>query len=153
MDPQQLADEWEIRQQLARFARILDSKAYDRIEEVYAQDLRFDYGIGGEQAGIETMRGLLRQFLDTCGPTQHLIGSIAIEVIGDDAISRAYVQARHQRFDDIGGPVFDTCGDYVDRWARTGNGWRIVRRDVEWSIFSGDTAVLGSLDLASIMSG
>ncbi len=153
MTVQQLVDERDIRQRLARFARLLDSKAYDRIDEVFAQDLTFNYGIGGEQAGIETMRGLLRQFLDTCGPTQHLIGSIAIEVNGDEAHSRTYVQARHQSRDDLGGEVFDTNGDYVDRWVRCAEGWRIARRDVEWATFSGDSSVLGTLDLASVMSG
>jgi hypothetical protein len=35
----------------------------------------------------------MTQFLDICGPTQHLIGSILVDVNGDEAPSRAYVQA------------------------------------------------------------
>ncbi len=142
MDLQSLLDEREITRGLARFARILDRKEWDRLGEVFADDLSFDYGATGEASGIAALRENMTRFLDRCGPTQHLIGSILVEVEGDQAISRAYVQARHQRANDPNGPVFDTSGEYVDRWQRRPEGWRIVRRDALWATFSGDPAVI-----------
>ncbi|WP_252258547.1 nuclear transport factor 2 family protein [Erythrobacter aurantius] len=130
-DLQQLIGEREVANRLARFARVLDGKQYDAIDQVFAADVTFNYGIGGEQAGIKSMRNMLQQFLGSCGPTQHLIGSYAIEVSGDHATSQAYVQARHQCRNDLGGAIFDTCGDYLDEWAHREHGWRIVRRDVK----------------------
>jgi len=142
MDLQSLLDEREITRGLSLFARILDRKEWDRLGEVFAEDVTFDYGATGEAAGMRALRENMTRFLDRCGPTQHLIGSILVEVAGDDAVSRAYVQARHQRANDPTGPVFDTSGEYVDRWQRRPEGWRIVRRDATWATFSGDPGVI-----------
>ncbi|MEO0031044.1 MAG: hypothetical protein RIS94_802 [Pseudomonadota bacterium] len=138
-----LAAERAIRDGLARFARVLDGKQWDALGDVFAHDLTFDYGLG-EQAGIDALTLNMRRFLDVCGPTQHLIGSIAVTVApgGLAATSRAYVQARHQRADDPLGPVFDSNGEYVDRWERRAEGWRIVRRDALWQTQSGDAGVI-----------
>jgi 3-phenylpropionate/cinnamic acid dioxygenase small subunit len=118
MTLQMLLDERDIVRGLSRFARILDSKSWDRLCEVFAEDLSFDYGAAGEQQGIDALRATMTRYLDRCGPTQHLIGSILVEVDGDTARSRAYVQARHQAAENAGGAVFDSSGEYVDHWRR-----------------------------------
>lgn len=146
MDLQVLLDEREITRGLSRFARILDTKSWEELPEVFAHDLTFDYGTGDERRGMEALHNNMTRFLDRCGNTQHLIGSILVDVDGDDAISRAYVQARHQGVDDPAGPVFDTNGEYIDRWERRAEGWRIVRRDAKWATYSGDPAVIGAWD-------
>lgn len=142
-DLQSLLDEREITRGLSRFARILDEKRWADLPDVFARDLTFDYG-GGERAGMAALDAQMRQFLDVCGPTQHLIGSLLIDVDGDHAASRAYVQARHQRRDDPVGRIFDSVGEYRDRWERRPEGWRIVRRDAIWALHAGDPAVLAA---------
>lgn len=139
----ELAAERAIRDGLARFARVLDGKQWDALRDVFADDLTFDYGLG-EQAGISALTANMRRFLDVCGPSQHLIGSVTVTVDPGalSATSRAYVQARHQRAGDAGGPVFDSNGEYIDRWQRRPEGWRIVRRDVHWHTQSGDPAII-----------
>lgn len=136
-------DREAIANQLGRFARILDSRAWDAVGEVFAKDVAFNYGDGREQTGIEAMSLNFRRHLDGCGPSQHLIGSIMIEVDGNSATSHAYVQARHRGLGDKADRIFDTHGDYVDRWVRGDHGWRIVRRDAYWSMHIGDPSVLG----------
>ena len=135
-------DEREITRGLSRFARILDNKKWDELSDVFAEALSFDYGAGGEQQGIAALRANMTKFLDICGATQHLIGSIQVDVNGDEALSRAYVQARHQALGASGGPVFDTNGEYIDRWKRRPEGWRIIRRDAVWSTLTGDPAII-----------
>lgn len=142
-DLQTLLDEREIVRALGRFARILDQKQWPDLPSVFAHDLTFHYGTS-EEAGMEALEHQMRQFLDVCGPTQHLIGSIIVDIEGDEAVSRAYVQARHQRRDDPVGQIFDSTGEYVDRWQRRGEGWRIVRRDALWFLHSGDPAILAA---------
>ncbi len=142
MELQTLIDERDIARALSTFARILDSKRWEDLGDVFAAEVAFDYGTGEEQSGMEAMRANMARFLDVCGQTQHFIGSVLIDVDGDHAISRAYVQARHQAVDGRGGPVFDTNGEYIDRWERLDEGWRIVRRDVQWSTFFGDAAII-----------
>jgi ketosteroid isomerase-like protein len=142
MNVQMLLDEREIMRGLARFARILDSKDWSALSDVFTDDLSFDYGTGGDQFGMEALTAQMRRFLDAGGGTQHLIGSIIVDVDGDQAVSRAYVQARHQRIDDPSGAIFDSNGEYNDCWERRAEGWRIVRRDVSWASHSGDPGVL-----------
>ena len=143
-----LEAERAVRDGLARFARVIDGKDWAALGDVFAPDLTFDYGTG-ESAGIAALEANMRRFLDACGPTQHLIGSVTVEVTGQTALSRAYVQARHQRAADPAGTVFDTCGEYIDRWELRTAGWRIVRRDAHWQVHHGDPAILwaGEADL------
>jgi ketosteroid isomerase-like protein len=142
MDLQSLIDERAIREGLGRFARILDSRDWAAVGEVFADDVSFNYGDGQEQAGIAAMRANFQRFLDPCGPSQHLLGSLLITVQGDSAVSRSYIQARHQGKGAKAGLYFDSNGEYVDRWERRPAGWRIVRRDAHWFIHKGDMSVL-----------
>lgn len=144
VDLQLLADERAIIRGLGLFARILDQKRWNDLSDVFATDLTFNYGGDREQAGIDALRAVMRQYLDICGPTQHLIGSILVDIDGSSGISRAYVQARHQRRDDPVGAIFDSTGEYVDRWERRPEGWRIVRRDALWFLHAGDPGVLAT---------
>lgn len=143
MNLQELLDEREIMRGLARFSRVIDSKAWDRLPEVFATDLTFDYGAAGHEEGIAALEANMRRYLDRCGGTQHLLGSITVDLDGDRAVSRAYVQARHQRTGDAGGPIFDSNGEYIDRWERRPEGWRIVHRDAKWFSQAGDGAIIG----------
>lgn len=140
-----LQSERAVREGLARFARLLDTKQWEALDEVFAEDVTFDYGLG-EQAGLAALTANMRRFLDVCGPSQHLIGSIAIALTSDGqtATSRAYVQARHQRAGDLGGAVFDSNGEYIDQWERRPAGWRIVRRVAQWQTQSGEAAIIWS---------
>ncbi len=137
-----LRDERAILNLLGEFARILDRKQWHRVGDVFADDITFNYGDGQEQAGRAALLVNFQKFLDRCGATQHLLGSIQIEIDSDIAISRAYVQARHQGLGEKSQAIFDTCGEYTDRWERRAEGWRIVRRDARWDVFSGDSSVL-----------
>lgn len=137
-----LLTESAITRKLGEFARILDQKAWDRLGDVFAHDIAFDYGTGGDQHGMAALTANMRRFLDGCGPTQHLIGSIIIDVDGQQAVSRAYVQARHQRANDPLGAIIDSNGEYVDRWEERAEGWRIIRRDALWATHHGDMAIL-----------
>tara|TARA_R110000823_G_scaffold119998_12_gene244454 strand:- start:16271 stop:16708 length:438 start_codon:yes stop_codon:yes gene_type:complete len=143
MNLQALLDERDITRGLSSFARILDTKSWEELPQVFADDIVFDYGTGEERQGMDALRDNMTRYLDTCGPTQHLIGSILVDIAGDTAVSRAYVQARHQALDDPGGAVFDTSGEYIDRWERRAAGWRIVRRDAIWAMHAGEAAVIG----------
>ena len=142
MDLQTLWDEREITHLLGRFARMLDRREWDTVGEVFADDVTFNYGDGQEQAGIAAMRANFQRFLDVCGPSQHLLGSLVITVTGDTAVSRAYIQARHQGAAGNEHLFFDSNGEYTDGWERRPEGWRIVRRDAVWFMMQGDMAVL-----------
>lgn len=144
MDIDRLLAESAITQKLGEFARVLDEKRWNDLNTIFADDLSFDYGTGSDQHGLDALTANMRHFLDGCGPTQHLIGSIIITATdpGHAAVSRAYVQARHQRANNPLGPIIDTNGEYVDQWQRRADGWRIIRRDAIWSSHHGDMSIL-----------
>jgi ketosteroid isomerase-like protein len=142
MDLQTLLAEREIVRGLGRFARIVDGREWSAVGDVFADDIVFDYGDGGEKRGMAALLDQFARFLDPCGPSQHLIGSIMVEVDGDTAVSRAYVQARHQPPKPAPHQFFDTSGEYIDRWERRPEGWRIVRRDARWLTSVGDPAII-----------
>jgi ketosteroid isomerase-like protein len=143
MDLQGLVDQHEITVALGRFARILDGREWDAVGEVFADDVTFNYGDGREQSGIAAMTLQFTSLLGGCGPSQHLLGSIQVTVDGDTALSRAYIQARHQGKGDRTHLFLDSNGEYIDRWERRPRGWRIVRRDAVWHMIIGDMSVLG----------
>ncbi len=135
-------DEREILNKLGDFARILDSRRWQDVAEVFDADVSFNYGDGREQQGIEALTVNFKTYLDPCGPSQHLLGSIQLELQGEEAITRSYVQARHQGAGDKSDLFLDSSGEYIDRWQRQASGWRIVRRDVQWAMLKGDMSVL-----------
>lgn len=151
MTPTLPGDDQAIRNGLGHFARVLDRKAWSQVGEVFARDVVFDYGAGGEQHGIEALSTTFRRYLDACGSTQHLIGSIIVTVDGDCAESFSYVQARHVGRAEKARAAFDSNGEYHDRWRRLAEGWRIFDRRVNWLMHTGDPSVLGidSSDLQS----
>ena len=138
------ADRDEILNQLGRAARLLDQKRWSDLDQVFAPEVTFDYGDGrGVRSGLDALGEQFRRFLDPCGGTQHLLGSVVLTATPGGATSEAYVQARHLGLADLAGEVVDTNGEYVDQWALQAGGWRITHRQVTWSIVSGNTAVLG----------
>ncbi len=138
-----LVDAEELRTGLGTFARLVDGKRWAEMSAVFADDVTFDYGDQGHQVGLPALVDTFRRYLENCGGTQHLIGSIQVDVRADDtAVTRAYVQARHQGLGALTADNFDTNGEYTDTWARRPEGWRIVNRLSRWSTTSGNPAVL-----------
>ncbi|MBA6413679.1 nuclear transport factor 2 family protein [Parahaliea sp. F7430] len=136
------SDEREILNTLNEFPRVVDRNQWDRVGEVFAEDVRFNYGDGQEQQGLDALLQQFRSFHDRCSAMQHLIGSVQLELDGNRAVTRAYVQARHQGKGAYEQSFYDTHGEYSDQWARRPEGWRIVRRDAHWVLSMGEPKVL-----------
>ncbi len=123
----QLRDERAIERALIRLARAMDDRDWAAMAEILAEDAEGDFGTGrlaGSPAIIEVIRG----FLDRCGPTQHLLGNVIVDVDGDVATSRAYIRDVHLNTSADPSVRFYTIGDYRDTWRRSGDGWRLTER-------------------------
>ncbi len=105
-------------------------------------DATGDFGTGPLSSAVEIV-ALLRAHLDDCGPTQHMIGNVLIDVSGDTATSRAYVADMHLGTGALEGRYFRTLGDYHDSWIRTPAGWRLSHRTKLHNGLLGDIVVLG----------
>jgi hypothetical protein len=125
-------------EQLAQLAWLFDHRAWDRLDEVLAPDV-VAYGCVGLEA---VLRDSLRRHLGGCGPSQHLLGNHHVEVAGDEATTRTYARVFHQGAGERSASSYECFGEYHDRWARTGAGWRIVERRFDVTISLGDFDVL-----------
>lgn len=122
-----LLAEREIQRNLVAIARAMDERDWDALRHVLLAEATADLGLGlitGREAIVDFIRG----FLDACGPTQHLLGNVLIDVSGDTASSRSYVSDMHLGLGTKSTLTFSTLGDYHDQWLRVGGGWRLSHR-------------------------
>ena len=131
MDSDSLAllfDERTIERALILFARAMDDRDWAAMGEILTDDAVGDFGTGlvtGSAAIIDLIRG----YLENCGPTQHLLGNVVVDVDGDVATSRAYIHDVHLNSTADPAIRFYTLGDYHDTWRRNSDGgWRLVER-------------------------
>lgn len=130
-----LADEWAIRDTLARYWRGVDRRDTALVTSTYHPGAYDDHGYykGAVEGFIETMEPMV---WPTFANTQHMSGHIAVDfdaVDGGRARAESYAEAHHiQRLED------GTCLDrvyglrYVDEFERRGGEWRIAHRVCTW---------------------
>jgi hypothetical protein len=127
-DLQTLLDDHEIRHLAFRYCRALDTKDWALLDDVFVPDATAELGAPTLLTGIEEIRGRIRAALGLLDDSQHLVGNHEIDVDGDTATHRCYLQAQHIRAAADGGPNYLVGGRYDDRLVRTADGWRIVHR-------------------------
>jgi hypothetical protein len=138
----ELLAEREITRALVRFARAMDERDWETVRGLMFDDATAELGAGpleGSAAIAESIRG----YLDACGPTQHLLGNVLVEVdlAAGTAESRAYVSDVHLGKGSRRELTFSTLGDYRDSWEHDGERWRIRHRTKL------NRGVLGSMDV------
>ncbi len=122
-----LLAERDIGRALIRFARAMDARDWDAVRAIMAPDATGELGTG-PLASPEAVIGCIRHYLDGCGPTQHLLGNLLVEVDGEHASSQCYVSDMHLGVGDKAHITFSTLGDYHDQWRRIDGVWRMTHR-------------------------
>jgi ketosteroid isomerase-like protein len=125
---QVMCDERNIERALTVLARAMDDRDWAAMAHVMADNAQGDLGTGRLEGSAAIIR-LIRSFLDNCGPTQHLLGNIIINVVDDTATSRTYIHDVHLNSTADSSRRFYTLGDYHDTWKRHSDGtWRLTER-------------------------
>ena len=126
---EQLADRLEIESVIIAYAWALDTKQFDRLDDVFTPDASLDYTTsGGVKGEYPEVKAWLSSILPHFPVYQHLISNVEVAIDGDTATSRAalYNPMGH---DKAGKRVFFYVGaEYHDQWVRTDAGWRITNR-------------------------
>ncbi|WP_349307254.1 nuclear transport factor 2 family protein [Rhodococcus sp. IEGM 1379] len=143
IDLETLLAEREIARAITRFARAMDDREWEELHAILLPDATAELGTGTLHGPAE-VEALIRSFLDDCGPTQHLLGNMLIDVNGTTATSRTYVSDLHLGVGDRAGISFSTLGDYHDRWRRVDGTWRMSHRTKKMRGTTGSIEVLGS---------
>ncbi len=137
-----LLAERDISRALAAVARAMDTRDWAALDALIEPQASADFGTG-EIVGRAAMVHLMRSFLDDCGPTQHLLGNLTIDVEDDRARSRCYVADLHLGAGDKGTLTFQTLGEYQDDWRCRDGRWWLTRRVKVQRAHLGSFAVLG----------
>jgi hypothetical protein len=124
LDHAVVADRIEIADLLTRYTRAIDTRAWDRLDEVFLPEAHIDYTASGGIAGaFPEVKAWLARTLPIFAATQHLLGQSEVTVAGDAATVVAY-------FTNPMVPAHDTAqlwefgGYYHHRLVRTPAGWR-----------------------------
>ena len=135
-----LRAERDIARNLGAFARGMDSRNWALVRSLMVDNAVGEFGRGPE-VGADRIVESIREFLDVCGPTQHLLGNVVVDVDGDTAHSQSYVSDMHLGVGSRSQLTFSTLGEYHDDWVLQNGEWKITRRVKE------SRAVLGSFDV------
>lgn len=122
-----LLAEREIARALTRIARAMDARDWPGLLAEMTSDATGELGTGPLASPAEIV-ALIRRYLDPCGPSQHLLGNLLVDLDGDQASSRCYVSDMHLGAAGKEAVTFFTLGDYHDRWRRVEGVWKLCHR-------------------------
>ncbi|MBS0503488.1 MAG: nuclear transport factor 2 family protein [Proteobacteria bacterium] len=125
------------------YAQALDERDWSALDQVFAEDAEALTGAPEPVRTRANFVAMIRGFLDTCGPTQHLLGPTRVDFDGDAAKSMTPFRAFH--CDQVFATrTYEALGRYHVRWKRTAQGWRATRWRYGIIAHVGDPAVLGA---------
>jgi ketosteroid isomerase-like protein len=138
---QQALDQQAIGALLVRYVHALDRRDWAAVAQCFSPDAVFIHP-GGRVEGPDGIVGRARAALDPLDASQHLLGSLLVNVDGDTAEATSYFHAQHVRAGASGGDLYVIAGTYRDRLRRGAAGWVIVERGQEYSWRNGNPDVI-----------
>lgn len=121
-----MTDREDITDVLTRYATGIDRRDWALFRTVFTDDCELDYGDIGSFHGVDAVTEFMDQTHAMAGHTLHRLTNFAIDVDGDTAAARTYVDALIFAPDNNSG--VNAVGFYDDELIRTPAGWRIARR-------------------------
>ena len=144
-----LLDKAAIEAVLKRYARALDEKAFDDLDACFTPDAHLDYTCAGGIAGAyPEVKAWLVEVLPPIAEMQHFTTNVELVLDGDTATGTSYtLNVNGMRVASGEVKHMIVGAQYVDRFVRTPDGWRIsYRREDRLAAFG---HVFGPADLAS----
>ena len=126
MTLQDLIDRQEIADLLTRYTRAIDTREWDRLDDVFTSDARIDYTeTGGTVGSFPEVKKWLADTLPMFRTYQHTLGQLDVTLDGDRASVAAYfTNPMVVAADDGSETVWEVGGLYHHRVVRTERGWR-----------------------------
>ncbi len=121
-----MTDRDDISDLLVRYATGIDRRDWSLFRTVFTEDCQLDYGEIGAWSGVDAVTDFMEKVHAMAGHTLHRLTNQAIDVDGDNAVARTYVDALIMAADNRSG--VNGIGFYDDEMVRTPQGWRIARR-------------------------
>ncbi len=141
----QFKERQEICDLLTRYAYSLDDRDWARLATCFTPDAVAVYGEDlGMQTGYKTIEETCRTALAPLDASQHMVSNFVVDINGDTAHTRCYLQAQHTKLGTPGGDNFTIAGEYRDEIVRTPDGWRIKKRELIFLWQEGNPEVIAS---------
>ncbi|MFV8318480.1 nuclear transport factor 2 family protein [Mycobacterium sp. 23] len=121
-----MTDRDDISDLLVRYATGIDRRDWSLFRTVFTEDCQLDYGEIGAWSGVDAVTDFMEKVHAMAGHTLHRLTNQAIDVNGDNAVARTYVDALIMAADNKSG--VNGIGFYDDEMVRTQQGWQIARR-------------------------
>lgn len=121
-----MTDRDDISDLLVRYATGIDRRDWSLFRTVFTEDCQLDYGEIGAWSGVDAVTDFMEKVHAMAGHTLHRLTNQAIDVNGDNAVVRTYVDALIIAADNKSG--VNGIGFYDDEMVRTPQGWQIARR-------------------------
>ena len=122
-------------------AHAQDGHDWVRYGETFAVDARYVHP-KGELEGRDAIVDRSRKALTPLDASQHLVGSVVIDVDGDTAHAVSYFVGQHVRADAPGASLFVIAGTYDDQFERRDGRWQIAVRTQSYSWRDGNPDVI-----------
>lgn len=149
MTPAEQIDKDAIAQVYVRYCEIVDSKDFDRMDEVFTEDAVGDYTQALGPGVISPNRASLIASMhanlgpqSNCGATHHNVLNFRIHSAGDTATAKVHYYAVHRGRAAQDGALYSMWGQYADNLVRTDAGWRVARRVYTVALTEGPSAVV-----------
>lgn len=130
-----------------RMGWLADTRRWDELGEVFTDTVHVDYTAlaGGDPADVDAAQ-LVAGWADSLGAldaTQHLIGSVIVDVDGRSAVATAQFQATHTLTTDTGTDHWTLGGHYAFSLTAGADGtWRIAALTMTPTWSTGDDGLL-----------
>jgi hypothetical protein len=139
--------EWaRVTESMVRYGRAIDTKDYALLDTCFTEDavIRYSRSFADDIRGPAALVDYLDHAVGPLTATQHLFGSFEVDLDGDEAFFRCYVQAQHMLLGTPGGHLFTVGGRYANTAVRSDDGlWRMTLLDFEPTWTGGNPEVLG----------
>lgn len=126
MNERERADEQDIAEVLVRYATGIDRRDWSAFRACFTDDVLAEYEGIATWEGVDAITEAMTTSHADMGHTMHRISNIAIDLDGDIATARCYVDAVLMAADGQSG--LNPRGFYDDDLVRTPDGWRIAHR-------------------------
>lgn len=125
---EEISDRLEIQQLLAQYCTAIDSRKFDDLDDLFADDAEIDLSAtGGATGPYPEVKTWLMATLGGLGPSAHLVSNSDLRLSGRTATARTLC-ANPLVLDAKTNAVYLLWFWYQDEFVKTGDGWRFRRR-------------------------
>jgi len=134
-----MTDVHDVTRRVYEYAYGIDTRDWVLYRSIFTDDIDMNFhsynGNPGNRMQADDWVTGCRRLFDNLDATQHTMTNPLVEVTGDTARCRMYMQAEHFLQNRFGNPDFALGGYYDDQLIRTSGGWKItaVTLNVFWS--------------------